>query len=286
MTQKRILVTGTSGFIGSNLYEYLKNTPTDDIYAFTARQSFYYLDVTDEDSIRKFYKTFDPTHIVHLAAMASFRQDDPTDIIDVNIKGTLNLLNCLTKPVDFIFSSSIFVYGSNENCFYETDKCNPTSIYGASKLACEHLLNIYFRQGKVRPRILRLCGNVGPNMTHGRLHQAINGQDSFKLHGKAPWSYVPYCHISDTIKAITTAIEYNKPSLTVNVTPSDTLSLQTAFNLIENKLGRKINLTSEGTEEPEHICCHNIKANYELNWKQSYSSMDALKTALDEIIKN
>jgi nucleoside-diphosphate-sugar epimerase len=283
MSDKRILVTGGDGFIGRNLQDYVRDN-YNNLYYFTGRRAKYYLDINDRQSIKTVYHMFDPTHIIHLAAMTSPNKDDPTKILDVNLKGTMNLLESLEKPVDFIFASSILVYGNNENCFYENDRCQPCSVYATSKLACENLLNIYFRKGKIRPRVLRLCGNVGKYLSHGRIYEALSGTKEFKMFGQTPWSYVPYCYIGDTIKAIEAAIYYNKPSLTVNITPTDTTSLQSIFALLEEKMNTKFNITSAGNEVPEHICCHNVKADYELKWKPTYSSIDAVRAGINEIL--
>ena len=291
MSEKRILVTGSTGFIGRNLVDWSYKYPQENTtwlftgarYLSTIIPQYEQLNLNDSKQIKEILGKFQPTHIIHLAAMSSPRKDDPTKIIDVNIKGTMNLLESMEKSVDFIFASSILIYGSNENCFYENDRCQPTSIYGMSKLACENLLNIYFRKGRIRPRILRLCGNVGRYLSHGRIYEGVSGQKDFKMFGQEPWSYVPYCYVGDTIKAIMASVDYNKPSLVANITPTDTASLKSIFGLVEKRVGYKLNVTTQGAEPPEHICCHNVKADYELKWKPTYGSLDGIEIGINEI---
>ena len=108
---KRILLTGGAGFIGSTLAERLVGDNEILIYDNFSRDSLKYKklktgdlkiicdDVLNFDSLRKACEDFKPEIVIHLAAIAGIDTViiDPVNTLDVNINGTLNLLKALNK---------------------------------------------------------------------------------------------------------------------------------------------------------------------------------------------
>ena len=290
--QRKIMVIGATGFIGKNLTEYLYKYNTQDdvleVSRYISRTGRHFsCDITVKEQVSRLFEFYQPTHIIHLAADSSSR-NSTSAIFDSNLKGTYNLLECCKGNPDFIFASSILVYGSIFGSFYETDTCVPNSLYGITKLACEHMVNLYYKKGKVRPRILRLCGNVGKHLSHGRLYEALSGKKDFTLWGNSPGAYIPYLHISDTVKAIIKTLNSNKSNITYNICPSDNISLNDTFSLVEKVSGTKLNLTWNNSDEflnrEEYICCDNTRAVYDLGWNPTYNSKEAITVGLEDIL--
>lgn len=180
MPKKNILVTGGAGFIGSNLVDELLKNPDNKITVVDD------LSTGNEDTIRhnysnpnfKFIKEdirnysqikkicSDTDKIYHLAVqcirMSIF---DPDLVHDVNVTGTLNLLKAsLENNVKkFIYISSSEVYGTAKTVpMSEEHPKEPTTIYGASKLAGENYTKAFTRTHGLNTVIIRPFNSYGP----------------------------------------------------------------------------------------------------------------------------
>lgn len=111
--------------------------------------------------------------IVHLAAMRPNTQADEIGYkayFEVNIHLTENLiLSAIKEGVkSILYASSISVYSPNNKIPYlERDYAIPLNLYGASKLACEHLLSIYARKAQFHWVALRIAQIIGQDTSGG-----------------------------------------------------------------------------------------------------------------------
>ncbi len=286
------LLTGSNGFIGLNLIKYLKacKFPMGQlrtIYNMSLVQDqlenyVCHCNLTDRNDVDVLFAKVKPTHIIHLAANAAVKSDKIDSFYDLNVKATHYLLEHCPQEIDFIFASSILVYGNSANggCC-EDDRMRPDSVYGITKVAAETLVDLYYKKGKIRPRVLRLCGNVGPGMTHGKIVQALR-KDEMKLFGHSPGSYLPLCHVEDTCEAITKALLSNRNEVVANICPDDYLSLEEMVMAANPNL--KIEWVDDGSKI-DLIQCYNERANYLLDWTPRYSSKEALDKFVKENVK-
>ncbi len=151
--KKKILITGASGFVGQALCErlsldfkvtgiYHKNRP-DSPGMFDVAQ----IDLTDSNSTEEICKNYKPDVVIHCAAIAHQKigSVDRATYFHINSQVTENLAQAAAKlnpDVQFIFLSSISVYGENNLLLpvSEDHELNPTSDYGSSKLDAEKRL--------------------------------------------------------------------------------------------------------------------------------------------------
>ena len=175
---KQILVTGGAGFIGSNIVDELivkkhtvvivDNLATGNIKNINKKAKFYKVSICDKKDIDTIFRKEKFDIVIHLAAQLDVRKSvlDPCFDADVNIKGTLNILEACkdTKVKKIIFSSSGgTIYGEcGLKAPDEQSFANPLSPYGVAKLSVEHYIKAYSALYGLKYTILRYANVYGP----------------------------------------------------------------------------------------------------------------------------
>ena len=182
---KKVIVTGGTGFIGSNLVKFLLKKKyfviNIDKLSYSANPYntqnlnknknyiFFKLDLNNKNKITKILRKYKPEGIFNLAAETHVDRsiDEPKNFIHSNILGTYSLLESILahkKKIKLVHVSTDEVYGdiikgrSDEKSSY-----NPSSPYSASKASADHLINAYIRTYKIPAVISNCCNNYGPN---------------------------------------------------------------------------------------------------------------------------
>ena len=187
---KTILVTGSSGFIGSNLALRLLNEYKDikvigidnmnDYYDVFIKEwrlnklnkfdNFIFIkgSIADKELVSKLFKEYKFDIVVNLAAQAGVRYsiENPDVYIESNLIGFYNILEaCRYNPVEhLVYASSSSVYGSNTKVPYSTDDKvdNPVSLYAATKKSNELLAHAYAKLYNIPCTGLRFFTVYGP----------------------------------------------------------------------------------------------------------------------------
>ena len=153
----KVLVTGSSGFIGSKLVDSFEEEVA---VLDRTRHSLF-----DEDSLKFLLEDCDL--IYHLAGVNAGSGYEPssTDLTLNNIEGTYNLLRAIkkycSKPPLFILMSSIHVYDKSQDLFSESGNLGPSSLYGMSKLSQEYLVSQAHQLGILDSVVLRASNIYG-----------------------------------------------------------------------------------------------------------------------------
>lgn len=159
----KILVTGATGLVGSNLVKHLIDYGHK-VYGVSRRLG---LDLRDRASTEVYIRKVRPDVIYHLAAEAaeSRGQVSPVDMTERNLGIFLNVLvpaiNCKVKR--FIYTSSVAVYGDIEVPYSEDDLTKPKDVYGVNKLAAEQILKILSKVHGFDYTIFRPHNIYGPH---------------------------------------------------------------------------------------------------------------------------
>ncbi len=167
-------MTGTSGFIGTNLCEAFHSSRRYDIIGVDSREprerwsgvEYVALDLTNREGLQQVVRRFGPQMIVHLAAQARVEPSlsDPIGTYRANVVGTINLLEAASRldgGLDrFVYASSETVYGPADTYPTKEDvPLRPLSAYASSKAACEMLVR---NAHGIRSIILRSAMGYGP----------------------------------------------------------------------------------------------------------------------------
>lgn len=264
----KILVTGGAGFIGSSVTDRLLERGDevvcldnfDDFYkpsikrrnieAALKHKSYKLVegDIRDMGMLNALFTAEKFDMIFHPAARAGVRPSivDPMLYEDVNIKGTMNLLEMSREHgiKGFIFASSSSVYGENEKVpFSEEDNVDyPISPYAATKKACELICYTYHQLFKLNITCLRFFTVYGPRqrpeMAIHKFTRLIDQGQPIPMFGDGS-SRRDYTYIDDIVDGVLKSIDYNAPYGIFNIGESQVTELRELIALIEKNLGKK-----------------------------------------------
>lgn len=170
----RVLITGTSGFLGKIIKNELSKIEVFDLNRFSG---FYQVDL--RKNIPRLDKQFDLViHVAGLAHSVPRTKEQIEQFYKVNVSGTLNLLNGLDRsylPKMFVYISSVAVYGeTNGELINEESALKAIDPYGKSKIDAEELVLNWCETNNIVCTILRLPLLVGSNPP-GNLGAMIKG---------------------------------------------------------------------------------------------------------------
>jgi UDP-glucuronate 4-epimerase len=264
----QVLVTGAAGFIGSHLCErlladghqvvgldnfdpfYNPQVKRSNIAGCISKKEFTLIegDIRDDICVETVLKANSIEMIFHLAAKAGVRPsiEDPLEYQDVNVRGTLVVLEAAKKygVKKFIFASSSSVYGNNEKVpFAETDNVdNPISPYAATKKAGELICYTYSHLYEINMTCLRFFTVYGPrqrpDLAIHKFTKLINDGKPIPVFGDGSMMR-DYTYIGDIIEGVIGAMNACKGYEIYNLGESRPIRLDMLIRSIEAALGKK-----------------------------------------------
>ena len=266
---QNILVSGGSGFIGYHLVKKLlhldckvtvidNTTERNERYSFDPlgkKVVFYEEDTRDMEAVLDIVRHEEIDTCIHLAAKISVAESmrNPFETMDVNVNGTLSILNaCAANKVEnFVFASSAAVYGEPRSVpIPESHILNPSSPYGASKVAGEALVTSFQNSGKIPNAIvLRFFNVFGPGQSSDYAGVITRFADRLSR-GLPPIIFGDghqtrdFIHVDDIANAIIHAVKAKISGI---------YNLGTGIPLSLNDLARMMAITFNLKIEPIHV---------------------------------
>ncbi len=269
MKYKKILVTGTAGFIGYHLakkllekgifvtgvdcftdyYDVRIKKRRNDILKKYKNYRFYKTDIADYGKLEEIIKKEKPEVIVHLAAQAGVRYSllNPWAYESSNNLGTLNIFECAknNKIRRVLLASSSSVYGSNRKVpFKESDRTdNPISVYAATKKANEVLAHSYYHLYGIETAVMRfftVYGEYGRpdlaifkfarNIFLGKQINVYNGGKMMR----------DFTYVDDIVSGVMAILKKKDLKYDIyNLGGDNPVSLMEFIRLMEKELGKK-----------------------------------------------
>lgn len=255
----KAFVTGGAGFIGSHLVDSLISdghkvvvfdnfkTGQNLFLSHLSGNSKFKLIKGDIKNLDFLISSMENSDIVfHLAANADVRGgiNNPTKDFDENIHGTKNILESmrLNRVGKIVFASSATVYG-NPKSFptYESSELIQTSIYGASKLAGEAMIQAYSEYYDIKSWIFRFVSWVGERYTHGVvfdfMRKLLINSDKLEILGNGDQNK-SFLYVKDGVKAILLALKIDKGNKSIyNLGHNYGIRVIDVANIICDELG-------------------------------------------------
>ena len=300
----KILITGSAGYIGSCLFEYLKKRynvfGVDKTFPKLKKQkNFTHCNLLNFNKINNIIKSIKPDIIIHLAAKSTIDFiDKKKEYIENNVVVTKNILRSIKKNKikHLIFSSTAAVYKSTNNKLSEKSKLGPNNIYGKTKLDCEKYITKDIEKTNNTNFIIFRFFNVCSSLFSLKIGEIHNPEthlvpilaDKFKKNKKVfiygnnfktsdKTCIRDYIHIEDIVKAFDKGIIYlikNNQSEIINLGSKQGFSNLSIFRSFQKFYKYKFKepfFKDRRKGDVDKLICDNKKSYKILGWKPKYS---------------
>jgi len=308
----KIMITGGAGFIGSHLCdEFVRTnnqvivitrstTSLDRISHVKDKITLEKADVTDYDDLGRIIAKHSPEVIIHLAGETSHSKsfENPLYDLDVNTKSTLYILEKIKQlnlKCRFILGSTFIVIGKPQELpVTEQSVCNPTTIYGANRLASEVYCKIYHNVYGIDAIIFRITNSFGPreqfipnkNAINFLIHKAFK-KEPIPIFDKGNF-FKDVVYVSDVVSAISTIMEKGKSGELYWISSGNKTWFYDLGSWLEELTGTKV----QYVESPQYtkktdvgnFVVDNSKLK-SLGWNIKTPIKDGIKKTLDYFIK-
>ena len=279
----KILVTGSSGFIGKRLLAEL-SLGTHAVSGISSETG----DIADKNMWDNI-----PHHdvVIHLAGLTFVPNSwkDPDEYLRVNIQGTIAALEyCRKHSSKFIFFSS-YLYGNPDKLpIPESAELQSLNPYALSKKLAEDISKFYSENFGVKVLIFRPFNIYGPNQAADFLIPSIIGQAIHEhyINVKDLSPRRDYIYIDDVVDAIIKGLNYNNAFGLFNLGSGQSYSVAEIIDLVQANIGKSLPVESSHETRQGEIMdtkADITRAEAELKWTPRWSLADGIAEILKRI---
>ncbi len=245
---KKVLVSGGAGFLGSHIADALTAAGCA-VTVFDKRPSAFLStgqemligDIRDRDFLFESMKAYDVVY--HLAALADLNEakHKPYETAEINILGTINMLEAARHNgvKRFVFGSSVYVYSQHGG------------FYRCSKQACENYIEEYYQRYGLEYTILRYGSLYGTRSDENngvyRLLKNFIAGGPIHYQG-AEDDKREYIHVEDAARLSVQALEKSFANKHLTLTGNDRLSIQELFKMFSEILNQQVEIVYEKSD--------------------------------------
>ena len=271
---KKVLVTGTAGFVGYHLANLLLSEGFS-VVGYDGMTDYYDVRIKerrhqmllqnqhfraevglleDFEKLHSLAMTEKPDVIVHLAAQAGVRYslENPRAYVDANLLGTFNVMECARElgVEHLLMASTSSVYGANEEMpFGERQKCDtPLTLYAATKKANEAMAHSYAHLWDLPTTMFRFFTVYGPwgrpDMALFKFTKGIIEETPIDVYNRGEM-YRDFTYVVDLVRAIRLLIDVppQRPENPDEIAEYDSLSRAAPFRVVNIGNSEKVKLT-------------------------------------------
>lgn len=318
LANKKILVTGADGFIGSHLVEALVQRGCD-VRAFVYYNSFNSWgwleqsspevkrsievvsgDIRDPYGVKRAMAGCDV--VLHLAALIAipYSYHSPETYVDTNIKGTLNVVQAARElgVERVVHTSTSEVYGSAQTVpITEEHPLQGQSPYSATKIGADQIAMSFFTSFETPVSIIRPFNTYGPRQSAravipSLIIQMANGEGPVKVKAGSLHPTRDFNYVEDTVRGfIAMAEAQGVHGRTINIGSNYEISIDELIKMIAELMGRRVEVELDEARvrpdrsEVDRLRADNTKARDFLRWEPQYAGLDGLRRGLEKTIR-
>ncbi|KUP05258.1 hypothetical protein Q75_13490 [Bacillus coahuilensis p1.1.43] len=312
----KFLISGGSGFIGSNFIKYMLNKyknytfvnydiltyagNTQNLSDINGHPNYHFVmgDICDRDLLVKTVKQYNIDMFINFAAESHVDRsiEDPYVFCKTNILGTQTLLD-VSKSLEikkFIQISTDEVYGSitGNGLFTEEHPLQPNSPYSASKASADLLVRAYHKTYGLNVNITRCSNNYGPyqhseKLIPSMIIKAINSKN-LPIYGDGE-NIRDWLHVYDHCTAIDKVTHYGLSGEIYNIGSNNEKTNNQVVSYILNKIGASTDLITYVSDRKGHdrrYAIDSSKIQRELSWSPTYNFHDGLDQTITWYLNN
>lgn len=240
----RILVTGSSGLVGTNLVNRLRELDHK-VYTMSIDEG---MDLRDKEATSWFIDRVKPEVVYHCAANCAESRGEisPIEMSENNLNIFLNVLvaSINNKVKKFVYTSSVAVYGEVTVPYKEDGATNPVDVYGVNKLACEQILKILAKVYNFEYTIFRPHNIYGPHMNMNNPYKNVVGLFMRKLIEGQPYKLIDegkmrraFSYVNDVVDVLVASLGDKFTNKTINVGSDKDISIKELSDLLQEITG-------------------------------------------------
>lgn len=280
---KKVLITGAGGFVGKYLIEEFKKQNYEIVacdinkkQAFEKDIKYYDMNILDKEVVDNIINDCQPDYLINLAAISSvgLSWSIPDKTIEVNVVGTLNLLEAIKKycpKCKILLIGSSEEYESKDRPLKEDDIVNANNPYGISKISQENFAKLYSEKYGLNIVCTRSFNHTGI----GQLDQFVipsfckqiaeieKTNKPGKIYVGNLSAYRDISDVKDIVKVYRSLLENETKELIYNVGSGNTYKIEDLLKYIISLSNQKIEIIIDKDKirpvDTPYICCDNSK---------------------------